>query len=230
MDGKISQSRGQELYQTIRTDIGRLRLEAGTVLIEQELSDRYKASRTPVREALFRLEQDGFISRQGRQLYVRAFGISEIEDLYNVREALEKMAVRLCIERATDQQFDEIRDQIEKYELMHRTQTHGDFVNFTNGFHWSIAKLSGNGALCEQLLNVSAKVNIITAKYMQPQSYKDAAVEHMSILQALYDRDVVVAEAAVRAHLRRVVKFYKGAGESVAPFAPAIGVVMPRNK
>lgn len=89
-DSASALSRGQELYQRMRADIGLLRLKAGTALIEQELSDRYAASRTPVREALFRLEQDGFVSRQGRQLYVRTFGIADIEDLYQIREALEK--------------------------------------------------------------------------------------------------------------------------------------------
>jgi len=221
-DGNLS--RGQEVYQRIRADIGMLKLTAGTALVEQELSDRYAASRTPIREALFRLEQDGFVTRQGRQLYVRTFGIAEIEDLYHVREALEKMAVRLCIERATDDQLDEARRQIDSYEHIYRTEPHEVFVDFTNRFHWLIAKLSGNSALLEQLLNVSEKVNIITAKYMQPDAYTYAAVEHMSILQALYDRDVVVAEAAVRAHLQKVIKFYKSGGdESVlaAPFVPA---------
>ena len=211
-DSASALSRGQELYQRMRADIGLLRLKAGTALIEQELSDRYAASRTPVREALFRLEQDGFVSRQGRQLYVRTFGIADIEDLYQIREALEKMAVRLCIERATNKQLDELRDQIDKYESIHRTEAYEIFVDFTNGFHWSMAKLSGNAALFEQLLNVAEKVNIITAKYMEPRTYKDAAVEHMLILQAIYDRDVMVAEAAIRVHIQQVIKFYKTKG------------------
>lgn len=214
-------SRSQSVYVQVRRDIGLLELAPGTVLNEAEIGVRYSASRTPVRQALQRLEQEGYVEKVGRQLRIRAFTFEEVEGLYQLREAYEKMAVRLCIEKATDKELDQIKAQVESYRKIGESSNLGEFTVFVNEFHWSIARLSGNRELFTALMSVVDKVTIITNGYLpKGQSITEAELEHASILQAIYDRDVTVAEAAIRAHLQRVVRTYRerfdrNAGESI---------------
>ncbi|WP_250502074.1 GntR family transcriptional regulator [Caballeronia sp. AZ7_KS35] len=226
-------SRSRDVYWTLRKEIGQLHLPPGSVLNEAELGERYMASRTPVREALFRLEQDGFLERQGRKLKVRDFTLAEIEDLYQIREALEKMVARLCIERASDEELQTLQTQILDYDEQYRTQPYERYVEIANNFHWALAKLSRNVPLTQQLISVSEKVNLVTLRYMQQLPPSNPMVEHMSILQAIIDRDVLVAEAAVRAHIQKVIKIFRfrARGQtppSVPPFAPAVFEAPPR--
>lgn len=208
--GGAGLSRSKLVYTELRKDIGLFQLTPGTVLNEAEIGARYSASRTPVRQALQRLEQEGYVEKVGRQLRIREFSFEEVEELYQLREAFEKMAVRLCIERATDRELDEIRDQIASYRSVGESSNLGEFSVYVNQFHWSIARLSGNKQLFASLMSVVDKVTIITNGYLpKAQSITEAELEHSSILQAIYDRDVTVAEAAVRAHLQRVVRTYR---------------------
>jgi DNA-binding GntR family transcriptional regulator len=220
-------SRSRDVYWTLRKEIGQLHLPPGSVLNEAELGERYMASRTPVREALFRLEQDGFLERHGRKLKVRDFTLTEIEDLYQIREALEKMIARLCIERASDEELQALQLQVLDYDVQYRTQPYERYVEIANNFHWALAKLSRNGPIMDHLISVSEKVNIVTLRYMKQLPPSNPKVEHLSILQAIIDRDVLVAEAAVRAHIQKVIKLFRqqAGGQPpgpIAPFAPAV--------
>lgn len=214
------------MYWTLRKEIGQLHLPPGSVLNEAELGERYMASRTPVREALFRLEQDGFLERQGRKLKVRNFTLTEIEDLYQIREALEKMVARLCIERASDAELQELQKQVLDYDQQYRTQPYERYVEIANNFHWTLAKLCRNIPITEQLISISEKINLVTFRYMRQLPPSNPGVEHLSILQAIMDRDVLVAEAAVRAHIQKVIKIFRlqANGQnhgSISSFTPA---------
>ncbi len=204
------QSRSEQVYQLLRADIGSLRLEANLALREGDLSERYNTSRTPVREAMRRLEQEGFLEKRGRQLYVREFTIEQVQDLYEIREGLEKMAVRLTIERATDKELHELGRQLEQYETFDLSRDYGAFSDYANQFHRSIAWLSRNRPLAEKLEEIHDQAVVISSRWMiENESIREAFREHSQILRAILERDVVVAEALMRSHIRSVIILYR---------------------
>lgn len=199
----------QRIYHELRRDIAAQRLVPGTILSEIALSEELNASRTPLREALTRLHQEGFIEKQGRQLAVKAFTSDEVRHLYQLREALERMAVTLCVERASDSDLDEIAEQLEAYAGFDIEHDYASFNEYANLFHRSLADLCGNPMIRDQLHALHDKVLVINARYWgKPHSTTEAFEGHNFILQAIRKRDALLAEAAIRAHIRQIVDLY----------------------
>lgn len=200
----------QKVYEQLRRDITGQRLKPGESLHEASLSERYEASRTPVREALFRLRQEGFIEKSGRQLHVKEFTFPEVEELYQLREGLEKMAVRLCIERASNAELDEIQAQLDSYHEFDVENDYESFNEHANLFHRSVSALCGNIMIQKQLEAIHDKALAINARYWRVGNSVDEAYnEHGYILRAIRERDVTVAEAAIRAHIQGIVRLYR---------------------
>jgi DNA-binding GntR family transcriptional regulator len=105
-----------DVYEHLRDDIVARRLDAGASLVETELADRYGTSRTPVREALRRLEQDGLLERGRRGLQVRAPSAAEILEIYEVRIDLEALAAALAAERHTPLDLVRLRSAAANFE------------------------------------------------------------------------------------------------------------------
>lgn len=206
------QLHSRRVYDLLRRDISGRRLRPGTLLNEANLSEIYKTSRTPLREALFRLHQDGFLERVGRKLRVKMFSFAEIEELYQVREALEKAAARLCVERASEAGLDELTRQLELYRALDPEDGYEALNEQANAFHRAIARISGNTLIHRQLESIHDKVLVISERYWsQSHSFEEAYREHRSIHDAIRSRDVTLAEAAVRAHIQGVIALYRQA-------------------
>jgi DNA-binding GntR family transcriptional regulator len=209
-NGGARKLQSQRVYEQLRRDIAAQRLKPGTVLHEGQLSERYNASRTPVREALFRLQQEGFLHKPGRQLRVRALTYADVEELYQMREALEKMAARLCVERATDADLAEVENQVESYVDFDPRADYDAFNQHANQFHRTIARLSGNGAIYRALEAIHDKALVINFQYWkQDHSFEEARRGHLMILRAIQARDVTLAEATVRLHIQEVIALYR---------------------
>lgn len=206
------QLQSRRVYDLLRRAISGRRLGPGAVLNEADLSERYETSRTPLREALFRLHQEGFLEKVGRQLRVKEFSFSEVEELYQLREALEKAAARLCCERASDAQLDEIEGQLERYRELCANSDYEELNEQANAFHRALARACGNTLICRQLEAIHDKVLVINERYWgQAHSLEEAYQEHHYILNAIRRRDVTVAEAAVRAHIQIIIVLYRQA-------------------
>jgi len=201
----------QRVYDRLRRDISGRRLLPGTVLNESVISERYEVSRTPLREALLRLRQEGFLEKAGRQLRVKAFSFAEVEELYQVREALEKMAVRLCIERASDAEIAALGRHIDRYAEFDPVADYEALNEHANAFHRTIARLSGNAMLLEQLRSIHDKVLVINERFWtgREHSLEAALQEDRFIYRAIRERDITVAEAAIRATIQGVVALYR---------------------
>src|SRR5579875_207658 len=185
-----------QIYEHLKADIAALRLKPGDPLQELELAARYGGSRTPVREALGRLLQEGLVMRAGRGYAVTTFAPEDVRQLYEIREALEKMAIRLVIER-------------------------GDVASFNHldsAFHISIARISGNPLLEEAMQQLHDKVKIIRNRELsRHQGLLNAMADHRRILGAMLRRDIAIAEAEMRYHVRSVVALYYGYKEPRPP-------------
>jgi GntR family transcriptional regulator, rspAB operon transcriptional repressor len=199
------------VYGSIKAEILEMRLQAGAPLQEVELATHYGVSRTPVREALRQLLDEGFVERRGRFYQVKELTPRDIRDLYEVRESLETMAVRLCVERADDTIIGKLRELIAAQEEALNANDLQRFSVSDTAFHLALAEGAGNGLLLQQLTVIHEKIRLTRGReYTVPNWLKYSIDEHSRVLSALERRDATIGIAEMTYHIRSVVDLHFG--------------------
>ena len=164
-----------------------------------------KISRTPVKEALARLEQEGLVRReQGSGYTVRGVSVGEIINLYRVREVLEVEVAREALPNLTAAALDAMRRALDDADELLAEQRYADFLRVNRKFHNLITAQSRNSVLQEVLANLDARFwsigTIVVSRH--PQRAQDIRRENRAILDALAGGDCKIVEEAVKAHVR----------------------------
>ena len=182
-------------------------IPAGTAISENEIAIRFGVSRGPAREAIFRLEAKGLITRTAHHgARVVDLTLGDLRALFEIREALEGMSTRLAAERMTDAELAELESKL-GHDANRPEVVTGQFYYQASGdqdFHMSIAAASHNPRLHRTL---SGDLYDVMRVYRfrssaRPGRALDALNEHKAIVSALKSRDPDAAEAAMRAHIR----------------------------
>jgi DNA-binding GntR family transcriptional regulator len=203
-----SASRGQALYRQLRADILSGTLRPGDRLVEQEVAAAAKVSRTPVREALKRLEADGLVGEAEGGLAVRVVSREEITERCAVREVLEGTATELAAAAATEVELAAIQAVLEEEgAAMTKGAPASVHAELNRAFHDAIWAASHNRYLTGLLRNLRDRL-----RQLQPATTLDdeqrrltALSEHQAIVDALRDRDGEAAARAARAHFRNAM-------------------------
>lgn len=196
----------REIYAAIRRDIVRLQLRPGARLSENELAERFGISRTPVREALIRLVEDGLIEvLPQRGSFVRRISLQAVRQARFVRQALEIAIVREAAERGLAGQYlENARAHIAAQEA-----AAGDPAAFTeadDAFHRNFAEAIGLGDVW--LVVEREKVQFDRIRFLTLPAITPVPVlvaQHRAILAAIEQRDPAAAEVAMRRHLSEVL-------------------------
>jgi DNA-binding GntR family transcriptional regulator len=191
-------SRGHTAYERLRWDIVHGVLRPNEALIEGELSERLGISRTPVRESLQRLADDGLIVMRRHRWYVYEHTAEEIREIYEIRAAQEGFAARLACERGTDELIAAVKDAataVDQADLDTR-------VAANDAFHDLINAASGNGRLIEligktRLFHFNRR---LSGAYTSGELARSSA-QHAAIVAAVVARDASAAETLVREHV-----------------------------
>lgn len=200
-----------QTYVRLKADILSFGFNPGEPLQEADLASRYGGSRTPTREALRRLVQEGLIVRKGRNYVVRVFTPPEVRDLYEVREGIEKMATRLAIERASDEELAGLDRHIAAQERHAAEGAAAGFNLLDTRFHLALAHLTRNRFLQEQMALLHDQVMLVRKlELSRQQGMFNAISDHRRIVGAMKRRDIAVAEAEMRYHVRSVIALYHG--------------------
>lgn len=192
-------------YVALRNAIVFGELPAGHRLLERELALRLAVSRTPIREALRRLSEEGLVSGvPNRGFVVRTVGLQEAEHVYTVRQPLEVLAAQLAAGRCTPRDLAELEGCLVRAE---RAAAAGDWrtvIQENNAFHDLIARASGNPVLTRMLDLLRNQVNLVRMALWarMPSRPTETLRQHREILEALRRRDPQAAGAAAQAHLR----------------------------
>ncbi len=174
----------------------------GDRLVESELAERFGVSRTPVREALQRLETQSMLTRDGRSLIVASLDHNELAELYVVRTELEGLAGRLAAQHATAEEITVLRDMVvEDRALIGDAEA---LSRANRAFHKQIHLASHNRFLVQQLDLVHRHMALLatTSIAVEGRGEKTLA-EHEAIVDAIADRDCERACAAVKAHISK---------------------------
>ena len=174
----------------------------GDRLVELELAERLGVSRTPIREALQRLETQSVLARDGRSLIVASLDHDQLGELYVVRSELEGLAARLAAQHAAPEEVRVLWEMIRKdRDLIGRP----DVLSRANKrFHRQIHLASHNRYLVQQLEMVHRSMALLATTSFAAEGRSAAALdEHEEIVRAIEARDCAAAETAIQAHISR---------------------------
>jgi DNA-binding GntR family transcriptional regulator len=214
-------SRADFVFETLRDAIWDGRIARGVRIREEEIARNLGVSRTPVREALQRLQQRGLLAvGAGRGLVVAELSHLQVVELYAMREILEGSAARFAAQHATDSEI----------ELLHRLQrdlrqvkTDAMAVVMLNRqFHQAIYHAAHNQYLTQALESLNDSLALLNHTTFRMPKRKESDEEHRKIVLAIEKRDPDRAEAAARAHIRnaQLTRFRHGVVDLPRTLAP----------
>jgi DNA-binding GntR family transcriptional regulator len=177
----------------------------GQKLHHQQLSERLGVSRTPVREALTRLVQEGYVSfLPNRGFTCKEIRLQEAEELYELRESLEAFAVEKAVEKLTDQALAGLRQRMEFYGHDVHNRFTRDRLVYDRDVHLHIAEIAGNETLKSTLSHVFERIVLKrrTDGLYDAARGRTAHHEHIELLDAMARRDADAAVTIVRSHIQ----------------------------
>jgi DNA-binding GntR family transcriptional regulator len=194
----LATSDRRSTYDALKQAILDSELPPGQPLVESALATWLEVSRTPVREALNRLEQDGLIQRTDRGLMVRERSPEEILDIYETRIALEALVGQVAAERRTQYDLRVLRRLVEQGEDV---VDQDGRMEVNRAFHQAMWRASHN----DSLIDLLARLNLHLARYpattlSYPGRWPQAIAEHASLVDAVETRNGALAHEISHVH------------------------------
>ncbi|HWL56835.1 MAG TPA: GntR family transcriptional regulator [Paracoccus sp. (in: a-proteobacteria)] len=189
-------------YRALRTEIVTCVLPPGAEFSELELAPRLQMSKTPVREALSRLIQEGLVEAFPRRGYrITPVTVKDVNDLFIMRSALEALAAEHAVQRISDAELDQLAALAVIRYTPGQDMTVEGFIAANTDFHLAIANASGIPRLAVQIQNGLIEAERLfymgaISRDVNPETEAD----HLQIVAAMRARDVEAARAAVIAH------------------------------
>jgi DNA-binding GntR family transcriptional regulator len=203
------QSRAREVYEALREAILDGSLGSGERLVEDQIAAMASVSRTPVREAIRRLEAEGLVQDSGSGAVAVAMGLTAdaLSDLSEVRETLEGLACRLAAAGRTEMTLLTLQDLAERWRVAIEDEAEAELlVRLNHAFHETIWQASGNHYLVEQLRFLRARIELSgRSTLVLRERAVEAMREHGELLEAIVVRDGDAAEHLARVHFRRAL-------------------------
>lgn len=174
----------------------------GDRLVEAELAERFGVSRTPVREALQRLETQSMLTRDGRSMIVASLDHNQLAELYVVRAELEGLAARLAAKHATPEEIRVLSEMVEADRTI--VDDPAELSRANRRFHKQIHLASHNRYLVQQLDLVHRSMALLASTSLAAEGRGEAALaEHAELVRAIAAGDGEAAQAALRAHISK---------------------------
>jgi len=168
--------------------------------VESELAERFGVSRTPIREALQRLETQSLLTRDGRSLIVASLDHNQMAELYVVRTELEGLAARLAAQHASVEEINVLQQMIDSDR--ERVSDAAALARSNKRFHKQLHLASHNRFLVQQLDLVYRSMALLATTSLAVEGRGPVALdEHQAIVSAISDRDGSAAHEAVKRHL-----------------------------
>ncbi|MBW1997310.1 MAG: GntR family transcriptional regulator [Deltaproteobacteria bacterium] len=192
-----------EVYKALKKKILEEELAPGQWLVERDISDTYKISRTPVREILRILVADGLVTMEASKGYsVRKLSIEEIVEIFQAREAVEGLAARLCCLKGDDEFFSHMKKL--KTRFIHidieRDSTQG--VILGDELHSAVVEAANNSLLLEfykKLRNLATLTRNITKRSIEIE--ENSRRGHLEITNTILEKNETKAEQSMRNHI-----------------------------
>lgn len=191
----------ETVYEQLRADMISCTLAPGTEIREAELAARFDMSKSPVRDALMRLEREGLVITLPRQGYrVAPVSLSDVLDMFHLRAALE----RACVERIVLYASDDQLAELDSFRHFDAGAWDGGFIAYNRAFHRRLAQLGANARMRDQLIDLidmmerAVHMSLSNVKKGDPQPLVN---EHCGIIDALQARAARRAQRLAEQHI-----------------------------
>lgn len=189
------------VFELVRGEILSCRLRPGEELRESELAKRYGVSKSPVRDAMQKLEFEGLVEIEPRRGHrVKPISVADADDILALRAILETGVVRLIVEKATDQQL----AGLDAFRTADLTSTVA-FAAYNRRFHHALASMTGNRRLAEEtqrLMDIYERLCVVSLSTLRREDALAAPLaDHNAIISALQARNATAASRMVTRHV-----------------------------
>ena len=196
------------VFNTLRQSILTGELKPGERLMEIHLADKLGVSRTPIREAIRKLELEGLVTmipRRGAE--VAQITEKSLRDVLEVRRALDALAVELACERITPSQLEQLREACDAFERETKRGDANRVARADVALHDIILVASGNARLMQMVSNLSQQMYRYRLEYVKDGgSYERLIREHRTIYEAIRDKDPATGARTIKAHIDKQEK------------------------
>jgi DNA-binding GntR family transcriptional regulator len=190
-----------DVYGQIRTEILACALKPGSLVQENDLALRYAVSKSPVRDALLRLQEQGLVEVLPRKGYrIKPISVADAAEMYEMRAVLE----RACIARAIDHAPDERLKALERFRKSGKTPDLPSWIAYNRAFHVAVVEAAGNARLARAARDIIEEFDRLT--YMSIARFNISELstlvaEHVELIDAMQRREKRGALAVARAHV-----------------------------
>lgn len=212
LNSKIAQSQTlqNQVYEYLHEQIVSGNIPPGQRIVEERISQETGVSRSPIREAIRRLNSDGLVSvspRGGVRVYRATF--SDFKYLYECRLSLEPTAAYYAALRMSDKQRDRLSIIVDEMNLMVEKKDLEKLKSISSQFHSLIVEASENPYLVKMMNQLNSLISFYRNAVLNiPLRIEEGAVEHQAIWQAIQTQDGKAAEELMRVHIQRDYQFY----------------------
>lgn len=191
------------VFETLREAIINGTLKPGERMMEIQLAEQLGVSRTPVREAIRKLELEGFVVMIPRKgAYVAGISLKDIADVFEVRAAMEALAAGLAAERITAEELEEMERLLVRIGEHIEANRLEEVVEMDTLFHEALYKVSRNLKLEQILQNLREQIQRFRSTSLAfPGRMKEALEEHKKIVEAISDRNTALAQQLAQEHI-----------------------------
>lgn len=191
------------VFNTLREAILKGELQPGERLMELQLASKLGVSRTPIREAIRMLEQEGLavtVPRKGAE--VARMTLKDMEDVLEIREALDELAAQIACERISSEQMNRLMDTKKEFERILASGEVKEIADVDVKFHDIIYEATDNAKLVYLLNNLREQLFRYRVEYLKnPENYPALIQEHEAIVSALEARDKAKVTEAMHEHV-----------------------------
>ena len=192
-------------YETLKHAIITGELPAGVRIVETEYADKMHISRTPLREALRKLERDGlveYVLRRG--VVVRAFTIADVEEIYTIRNALELLTLPDIVERATPEDIRALRVKLRQMDSLLEQEDVAAISPLARAFHSQLTSISGLKRILRVIEGQDEYITRFSALSIAKDSRRHAAhAEHYELVALVEKKDLHSFEQLMQKHIER---------------------------
>lgn len=195
----------QDIYESLRNMIIRFELVPGSRVTETQLADYFQVSRTPIRAALQRLENEELLTIKAKQgCFIRNIDILRISHYYDVRVSLENLVLE---EISKLQDFEELQELAQLWhpdQLSFGVDINDDLKEAEEIFHWQLAKISRNYVLASYISDINDHIRVVRRLgWPNKKSVMDTYEEHYRICDLLLNGDLRSAQEEMSNHIRK---------------------------
>ena len=200
-------SLADQVFVHLENDILSGKYQRGEILTESKLSAELGVSRTPIREALRRLEQEHIIEESGKGSVVIGINEKDLEDIFMIRKSLECQVAALAAKNRTEEQLKQLREALEFQEFYLNKKDPDQIKLMDSRFHETLYKLSGSTAFYDTLVPLHKKIQKYRRASVTNSSRAEASVaEHRKIYEAIEAKNTALAAKYASEHVENAYK------------------------